>query len=842
MKNLIKTLILTMLMSLSVFAFGCDTQTKKPSINLNGMEDATMEIGTVYTVTAEAINADQLVIEVTAPDDSAVNVDSDNEFRLRYIGEYKITMTAENGKGKAEEKVTVTCRDTQKPVIVVNGGQKTFSYGETCVLPSATITDNDPMLDAQATAVVVSPSGKNVELYNNSFVIEEEGVYEVTYPGQADNGGNVPDPVKYYLYGKSENEVNSFDSEYLMDGVSVNSGNKISYWLNTKDQQYIKSGTGSLKFTVERGDGWGGWPTVYLTNTYYRDMRVYEYITFTLYNPQPYDFTFYVQDYGFKVPANGSVDARLPVYDVINSKSNSDIAAVDTLMFVIVASSIPKEQESFTYYLDEVRLVNYEEPLLKVDETNMIGTIGEELQIPEATLFGATEEYELSTVVKDSGGEIVDMPESGVLVPEQAGEYLIEYVANCGEKKIEKTIKIYVLDDNEYADFEKSDAFSSMVEINSGNNTNIDYNKNGLEVICGKFNGVFAGYHGVKIGNARGDLSGFKEIDITLYNPNTLPLTAYISMVSKNELLGTEKKLFDVSLVIPAGQNATKTVALSGISGLDSVAYISISLATSEDRYGEYETLSYFIKRIILTPYDSAGIEVNGNVPGVTVIGGRVYLPEAYAVGGQLSGEIGVSVADPEGDLCKLVGDEYFEITKSGIYVITYKAVVGGKNVEKVIKTYALKSTEIANFDVAVDWQQIVSVNSGNATSFRYDDSQGMVVTFGKIDGAFAGWQVFNIKILQTVDWSSYQSITFTVTNTSSVAIQPYVSVFGDQEISKYQTIEPGQKVTIVMDLPQDLTNVDHVGIGFSYQQSITAENAALINEATIRVHSVELV
>ncbi len=232
--------------------------------------------------------------------------------------------------------------------------------------------------------------------------------------------------------------------------------------------------------------------------------------------------------------------------------------------------------------------------------------------------------------------------------------------------------------------------------------------------------------------------------------------------------------------------------------------------------------------------YDKKSIEI-GKAESIYAAGEEISFPSYEVVGG---GDVTVSVQAPDGEITTVSDGKYLP-DAGGTYKITY-TLTESTDVAKSFEFYVLEEGEIANFANSAAWKSVLSYNSGNATSFEYDEEGGWVdITFGKVNGAFAGWQVFKVDNLLGSDCTSFGKMVFEIANLSSVPVTPYFGVGGEKEVSEYKSIPANSERLIVLDTDQ-MTNVNYTEVGFAYNQSISSEDAAKTDSVVLRLKKIE--
>ena len=127
-----------------------------------------------------------------------------------------------------------------------------------------------------------------VAVKSGKFMVEKAGVYTVTVSAKDLSGNKSEKTIE--VHTSEENEVNSFDDQVRIDQTYTVGYAQTS--LNT-DEEYVKDGTGSLRFTVLSHEALG-WPRLVVDNLPINDIIDYYSISFWAYNDGTEDVEIYL--------------------------------------------------------------------------------------------------------------------------------------------------------------------------------------------------------------------------------------------------------------------------------------------------------------------------------------------------------------------------------------------------------------------------------------------------------------------------------------------------------------------------------------------------------------------
>ncbi len=180
-------------------------------------------------------------------------------YQFMSVGEYDVEYVATYEDKTYEEKFEIVCEDTVLPVINVVA-QSTFGYlGAEVELPRCTYVDKAGLDESSLQVVVTSPSGKNVQISNGKFLLEELGVYVVTINVKDNNGNAATQTVKvnslelYVDDSRTGDVIYSFnDEKYTQLTVDVKTELEIDREIVTEGYPTIEDeaeGNGVLKIS-----------------------------------------------------------------------------------------------------------------------------------------------------------------------------------------------------------------------------------------------------------------------------------------------------------------------------------------------------------------------------------------------------------------------------------------------------------------------------------------------------------------------------------------------------------------------------------------------------------------
>ena len=117
-------------------------------------------------------------------------------YQFMKVGEYDVEYVATYKDKSYDKTFKIVCEDTVLPVINVVS-QSNFGYlGSEVELPRFTYADKAGIKEDSVHFTVTSPSGKNVEISDGKFLLEELGYYVVTVTVQDNNGNTATQTVK----------------------------------------------------------------------------------------------------------------------------------------------------------------------------------------------------------------------------------------------------------------------------------------------------------------------------------------------------------------------------------------------------------------------------------------------------------------------------------------------------------------------------------------------------------------------------------------------------------------------------------------------------------------------
>lgn len=382
--------------------------------------------------------------------------------------------------------------DVTAPVIMVEGlNEYLINYGSTFTLPKITVQDD---VDENVKWSLTVKNGDAVAEVdeNGSFVADKSGAYIATVTAE-DAAGNKTDK-QIVINVRNATEINTFDAENRLDGVTAKGVAEIS--INT-DTEYVRYGTGSLKLEVQKHVS-TSWPGIIVKNLPISDISQYYSISFWIYNDGVNDIDIFLHRNEVNVKAKFNIPSKVwkkieiaardydDVFQFMDGKgAEPEVGVCDDLKCFTFHFANPANTPTFNVYVDDIR-VNTQ----KIDDTLDISTkithpvVGAEYMLPTATVQygGETIDADVTYGLFDKDYnklEIID----GKYTFEESGEYTLiinadyngfkganSYKLICSATRAENEIAFF--EDESNLSFFKSEHFAISLNTDEKHSDN----------------------------------------------------------------------------------------------------------------------------------------------------------------------------------------------------------------------------------------------------------------------------------------------------------------------------------------------------------------------------------
>lgn len=333
-------------------------------------------------------------------------------------------------------KIVLACN---KSYLVGLGAKFTLPMDEILVMDD---------VDEVEPVVSVAYGEELIGITNGKFTAEKEGKYTVTIKATDKSGNSAEEKIE--VHTTQPNEINSFDDQIRIDQTYTVGYAEAS--LNT-DEQYIKDGTGSLKFRVLSHEALG-WPRLVVDNLPINDIIDYYSISFWAYNDSTEDVEIYLHRNDVSAKAKFILSAKMwTKVEVIGRNYDNVFRYVEASSWGEPECGMCEDMKCFTFhivnpanspqydiYVDSLQ-VNPEKTYDTLDISAKVlhPVVGVDYVMPEVETLLGLEEVDASVKyeIYDSNYNPLTITD-GKTVFETAGKYTLTIEAEYGKVKTRK--------------------------------------------------------------------------------------------------------------------------------------------------------------------------------------------------------------------------------------------------------------------------------------------------------------------------------------------------------------------------------------------------------------------
>ncbi|MBQ8294975.1 MAG: hypothetical protein IJX87_00920 [Clostridia bacterium] len=435
---------------------------------------------------------DPTSITVTYGENKETVTLKDDMLTLDKVGVYTATFTFARPDGTTETHTrTFTVADTTAPTIV--GKFKTKYVQNTAVSLDDSILVVDALDDTPTTDVKVyygdKTDGNLLAVENGVFTPTQIGVHTAVITA-TDAYQNVN--VKEYAFRVADvHELEYFNGDELISNVATSLGGALLELVT--DEQYVREGAGSLKYTRSGSSEAIGFAAA--SNV---DWTQYTGMEFWVYNPsEQYDYAFdvccFTEYAGAYSPTNGAKNIRVEcpkgewtkvtiLADVLSDMTKATekapngapyfafqiLSAYNGGYVTINDKSVPSDQwAAIELYFDEFTFKT--DTVISVEEYQRKYRVGDQVTIPDFNVLMAGGQTEYSVKVLKDGADIT--PEgTDTFTIDTYGNYFFSVSAPNGDTTITQTFPIYVYAEKEFEAVAHEDEFKEIVKGFGGAN------------------------------------------------------------------------------------------------------------------------------------------------------------------------------------------------------------------------------------------------------------------------------------------------------------------------------------------------------------------------------------
>jgi len=230
------------------------------------------------------------VCVVKAPDGTEIEVEEGKFFVLRdgnYTFEYTVVFDGQTIKKTTVAKVV----DRIAPEFVTDVSDITIFKGDSVAIPEVAYRDNKDAKEDLTFSVRVTREGEEVNVVNNAFVAESDGVYEIAY-SISDKAGNANKLiVTATALKKTDGEIAYFYENGCINLCDIERCFSTEFVVSDEANYPLSENGFSLKITETGGYDYSG---VKLGSPKLTDISDYNYFYIDVYNPQAEPVSFWI--------------------------------------------------------------------------------------------------------------------------------------------------------------------------------------------------------------------------------------------------------------------------------------------------------------------------------------------------------------------------------------------------------------------------------------------------------------------------------------------------------------------------------------------------------------------